>query len=975
MADSFFKIRNGLTLGSLATDPTDGMNGDTYYNTTSNTVREYVNDGWHDAVQTDTTQTLTNKTISGNIAANLVNSAGTIDFNSSGTITVPNATDTLVGRATTDALSHKSIAYSVSNDSTAGSDATLAAFTTGIIRLTAPTTLASVAGIPAGTLGQSVIVENQTGSTISINNQDPAASAANRIYTGTGGNISMPVNSTYIFTYDVIVGSWMLTGGSGSGSGGGTKNYLTAITTSQSSTPNIGNGNFELGSTTGWSLFNTTITAGIPTGTINAGAPSVTTFAVTSTNTLAGGFSLDTASSGAWAAGAGFITAPFYIDNEDKNQVLSFRAAYSVISGATNLAMNGTSTNTFAFYIYDVTNSAWIQPSGVYSMSQTAGYAIGAFQATANSTQYRLAVIAVNASSGPADINWDDFTVGPQTLNAGIIRGPVGSIIATGSVTPPTGYLYANGSAVSRTTYGDLFRAIGTTYGAGDGSTTFNIPNLEGVFLRGAGSQTIGGIAYTGTLGASQTDQMQGHVHDFYGPSPSNAVSGSNNNFINNVAAVNTPTSDPVSDGTNGTPRIGAETRPANVSVAYHICYDQGNVQMSSDVVWADDVGSVQAFARLSTNVPSGYLFCDGSAVSRITYSALFAAIGTIYGVGDGSTTFNVPNLQGVFLRGSGSQTIGGLTYTGILGASQNDATKKNGLTISDPGHDHTLVSPSNTGSGPYANFGFNDSSTAPVQVTGTSLTGVTLGAGDSETRPANVAVNYFIKYVRTASPILATTGGGASSFVVPTKQVFSSGSGTYTTPTSPTPLYIKVKMVGAGGGGAGGGGGGTNGVTGGNTVFATNTANGGGGATFLVGGTGGSAGTITTGTGDSFAGQIGAYAAPAPGQVGYNIPGASGASSGFLAGSGGTPISTGIGGAGVFGGGGAGGGFTNSSSNFCGAGGGAGNYMEFTVSTPSPTYSYSIGTGGTNGTGGTGGGFAGGPGGDGIIEVTEYYQ
>lgn len=57
-------------------------------------------------------------------------------------------------------------------------------------------------------------------------------------------------------------------------------------------------------------------------------------------------------------------------------------------------------------------------------------------------------------------------------------------------------------------------------------------------------------------------------------------------------------------------------------------------------------------------------LICDGSAISRVTYPALFAAIGTTYGAGDGSTTFNVPNLQGVFPRGSGTSNRYTFTIT-----------------------------------------------------------------------------------------------------------------------------------------------------------------------------------------------------------------------------------------------------------------------------------------------------------------------
>jgi microcystin-dependent protein len=173
------------------------------------------------------------------------------------------------------------------------------------------------------------------------------------------------------------------------------------------------------------------------------------------------------------------------------------------------------------------------------------------------------------------------------------VQGPVGQIVTTGSTTPPDGCLYADGSAVSRTTYADLFAAIGTTYGDGtknpDGSNSiysinqgFNLPNLKGVFLRGAGSQIINGITYAGVLGTKQGDQMQSHKH--FPMDPALAPSGKAyqnllvalQNFFEvpgygNVANGTYVTSPPIVDRTNGTPRTGSETRPANVAVAYHI--------------------------------------------------------------------------------------------------------------------------------------------------------------------------------------------------------------------------------------------------------------------------------------------------------------------------------------------------------------------------------------------------------------------
>lgn len=75
---------------------------------------------------------------------------------------------------------------------------------------------------------------------------------------------------------------------------------------------------------------------------------------------------------------------------------------------------------------------------------------------------------------------------------------PVGTIIDYGSATPPTGFLECDGTAVSRTTYADLFAVIGTTFGAGDGSTTFDLPDLRGRITIGRGTGTGGGASGTG---------------------------------------------------------------------------------------------------------------------------------------------------------------------------------------------------------------------------------------------------------------------------------------------------------------------------------------------------------------------------------------------------------------------------------------------------------------------------------------------
>jgi microcystin-dependent protein len=150
----------------------------------------------------------------------------------------------------------------------------------------------------------------------------------------------------------------------------------------------------------------------------------------------------------------------------------------------------------------------------------------------------------------------------------------IGSIHAHSGATAPIGYLLCQGQTVSRTTFASLFAVIGTTYGAGDGSTTFALPNTQGIFLRGSGSQAIGGVTASATLGSTQGDQFQGHYHSVGAVNTANggsAAVASSNAAANQAftgAAANI-----VTDGSNGTPRFGTETRPANVGVNYMIAY------------------------------------------------------------------------------------------------------------------------------------------------------------------------------------------------------------------------------------------------------------------------------------------------------------------------------------------------------------------------------------------------------------------
>ena len=88
---------------------------------------------------------------------------------------------------------------------------------------------------------------------------------------------------------------------------------------------------------------------------------------------------------------------------------------------------------------------------------------------------------------------------------------PTGTILAHAANTPPTGFLECNGSNISRSTYATLFSTISTTFGVGDGSSTFALPDLRGQFIRGWAN--TGSTDASRVFGSTQTDQNKNHTH------------------------------------------------------------------------------------------------------------------------------------------------------------------------------------------------------------------------------------------------------------------------------------------------------------------------------------------------------------------------------------------------------------------------------------------------------------------------------
>ena len=153
-------------------------------------------------------------------------------------------------------------------------------------------------------------------------------------------------------------------------------------------------------------------------------------------------------------------------------------------------------------------------------------------------------------------------------------------------------------------------------------------------------------------------------------------------------------------------------------------------------------VGTIISYS--TSTVPSGYLECNGQEVSRETYSALFAKIGTTYGAGDGSTTFKVPDLRGEFLRGTGTATRN--TGTGEAVGTHQDATRH--VAIVTDGSKNIVIRAGQLFGYSSQDRTFGTTTTAHDQLRyAPSVNDTTTGENSYTSRPTNTAVLYCIKY------------------------------------------------------------------------------------------------------------------------------------------------------------------------------------------------------------------------------------
>lgn len=270
---------------------------------------------------------------------------------------------------------------------------------------------------------------------------------------------------------------------------------------------------------------------------------------------------------------------------------------------------------------------------------------------------------------------------------------PVGLVMKWTSDLMPPGFMECKpGTSLLRSEYPVLYGVIGTTYGAED-STHFSLPPYSGRFLRGWNHGKSSGLydpdaatrtAVTATgatmtagdhVGTEQEDENKSHLHSYL-----NLYWFAAGTWILVGAGIH-------NEIDADTESVGTENRPKNVNAKYIIRTDGMDV-IGDDYdyirAWYEDypvdttrMGRIALELRKlkkdieeriynmfapglfiwwpGDDTPEGYADMDGSELSRTTYSTLFEWIGDMYGPGDGDTTFNLPNIQGFFVRAQDS--------------------------------------------------------------------------------------------------------------------------------------------------------------------------------------------------------------------------------------------------------------------------------------------------------------------------------
>lgn len=336
-------------------------------------------------------------------------------------------------------------------------------------------------------------------------------------------------------------------------------------------------------------------------------------------------------------------------------------------------------------------NNIWyLQHGCLFPWNSTFDYPVGAHVLGSDNNEY----VAVQENTGqnptqdPTNIYWLRADAGDGV--------PVGTIVWSAATQAPNGYLLCNGATVGRSTYSALFAAIGTTYGAGDGSTTFGLPNLIGRVMWGGTSP--GAYLAAGLPNLEGNSDAVGWSDNTLSPSGVFSIGSAEwaGGSLQVVAATGINGAHVVEfRASDGNPIYGNSDTvqpPALTLVPYIKAFsaatNQGMIDLTSlanDIAALDaerlkNIGKVETFAV--TEVPAGWMICDGSSVlfadwpefqqvfneGRFTGMTLSASDPSQVGklVLNGSTGVYLPDIIGLYEQASSAANAGGYLAAGL---------------------------------------------------------------------------------------------------------------------------------------------------------------------------------------------------------------------------------------------------------------------------------------------------------------------
>ncbi len=249
----------------------------------------------------------------------------------------------------------------------------------------------------------------------------------------------------------------------------------------------------------------------------------------------------------------------------------------------------------------------------------------------------------------------------PSAIPAGSPAAPIGSLAfamtsgVTDTAVDEGRFLVCDGADdLNRVDYAGLFTVIGETFGPGDGATTFGIPNMFDGYIYAKGSSGSG----LHPLGSGKIGE--GHLHNWNGV---RSRQGPDRNRTGNESSSSAGPSVVVHASTTFG-EIQNEMKKREFVPMINVGGGSLNAGMAIPFLWPGDDGSLVGFAT------DKFIVASGQNISRTEYPDVFQHFGTHFGTGDGSTTFGVPDLRGVFIAGSRQDYSDGFQPSGVITGS-----------------------------------------------------------------------------------------------------------------------------------------------------------------------------------------------------------------------------------------------------------------------------------------------------------------